>query len=324
MKYDFESLDFWHIFISVAMHGSMNRAAAELGIDVASVSRKIAKLETSLGFKLFDRSQSVPILTNEGRDCLHQVLPHMTHLVKTVQNIGTSSESMVGQVRVCCHVGLIMPMSQWLADFQTQHPDIEVNIITAVRYSDLSRFDYDIAFWPGKGISLNESHKALDMAKTPTYICATPQYLEQHGPVNTVADLKNHRIITNSALAYPPVLYGPDGAVSFPVNNFPAYKIDSMIGLKLAVMQHTGIALGLPCFMVVREFNNGSLVRLLEPLQSYAFHLRLFMKPTAPHRVSVLCNWIKTCCAKEFGHCPAYGPDIITIEERFSAPSFFS
>ncbi len=317
MKNSIESLDIWHIFVTVALSGSMNRAAAELGIDVASVSRKIARLEESLGYPLFDRTGTTAILTKEGRRCLSEVLPHISQLMQTVQNFERDEDEVAGPVRVFCAIGLIERMAVWLADFQERYPKAEVQILTMARFSDIRRQPFDLAFWPGPGP--REGLEVTDLATTPTYVCASPAYLEQYGEIHEVRDLRNHRVMTNSALAYPPVLYGPDGAVAFPVNRKPAFRIDTMVGLRLAVMQGAGVAVGLPCFMVAPDFKTGRLVRILEPLQSYALHIRLFSKPNPSRKIRVLRDWIKARTREEFGHCPAWGPDLLTIEERAEA-----
>lgn len=54
-------------FVMVAQHGSISRAALELGIEQSTITRHIGKLETDVGVRLFHRSGRGVLLTDAGR-----------------------------------------------------------------------------------------------------------------------------------------------------------------------------------------------------------------------------------------------------------------
>src|SRR3954469_15777324 len=57
-------------FLAVARSGRLTAAAARLGVDHSTLSRRIAALEHALSAKLFDRSPSGYTLTGDGRRLL--------------------------------------------------------------------------------------------------------------------------------------------------------------------------------------------------------------------------------------------------------------
>ena len=55
------------VMIAVVEAGSFVRAADALGLTPSGVSRAIARLETRIGIRLFDRNPRAMVLTEEGR-----------------------------------------------------------------------------------------------------------------------------------------------------------------------------------------------------------------------------------------------------------------
>ena len=58
----------WHIFLSVARHGSTLAASRGLRVSQSTVSRRIDALERTLGLRLFDRSPAGYVLTPAGTE----------------------------------------------------------------------------------------------------------------------------------------------------------------------------------------------------------------------------------------------------------------
>lgn len=74
------SLQILEAFEQVARHGSMQRAAQEMGLSISTVSHHIARLEEELGVVLLDRSARPFALTREGRETLHHLSLGLQHL----------------------------------------------------------------------------------------------------------------------------------------------------------------------------------------------------------------------------------------------------
>ncbi|MCG3266728.1 LysR family transcriptional regulator [Yoonia sp. I 8.24] len=68
------SLQALDAFERVARTGSIQAAAAEMGLSISSISHQIARLEDQIGTVLFDRTSRPFVLTREG----HQALQHLS------------------------------------------------------------------------------------------------------------------------------------------------------------------------------------------------------------------------------------------------------
>ena len=87
-------------FLAVARSGRLTAAAARLGIDHSTLSRRIAALEHALRTRLFDRSPSGYTLTDQGRR-LMPIGEEMERLaIGAGEAVGGSSTSVEGTVRI--------------------------------------------------------------------------------------------------------------------------------------------------------------------------------------------------------------------------------
>src|SRR5690349_17083235 len=87
-------------FLAVARSGRLTAAAARLGVDHSTLSRRIAALEHSLKAKLFDRSPSGYTPTDQGRR-LMPLAEEMERLaLGAAETVGGSAGIVEGVVRI--------------------------------------------------------------------------------------------------------------------------------------------------------------------------------------------------------------------------------
>lgn len=132
-------------FLAVARTGSLNRAAQKLGVNASTVGRRIEALEKTLGLRLFQRSQTGYVLTDEGEGLIARA--------ETFEETGIAferraeaSESVEGRVRLATAENLanflVIPA---LPDFRAQHPKLTLEIVTDIRSVNLNRREADLA-----------------------------------------------------------------------------------------------------------------------------------------------------------------------------------
>src|SRR5579862_4982177 len=118
-------------FLAVARGGSVRAAAVRLGVNHATVLRRIAHLEERLGVQVFDKRPSGYRLTDPGEEVL-QFAEQMEASSNQLQTrISGRDQSARGLLRVTLPpflaAHLLMPD---LADFMRLHPAIEMEIVS--------------------------------------------------------------------------------------------------------------------------------------------------------------------------------------------------
>ena len=96
-KIRWDDLQYVH---AVARHGALSAAARELGVNHATVLRRISALETAQGVTLFDRPPGGYRLRPEGRDllaALNAMGETVEHLERVLPTLG---KGLVGSFRV--------------------------------------------------------------------------------------------------------------------------------------------------------------------------------------------------------------------------------
>ena len=91
-----------HVFLAVAEHGNMAKAAEWLAISRPVVSKTIADLEHVLGVRLLDRTSQGVEPTLYGRTLLKRALAVFDELKQSVQEIDYLSDPTAGEVRIGC------------------------------------------------------------------------------------------------------------------------------------------------------------------------------------------------------------------------------
>lgn len=138
------------VFCTVAEHGSMAKAAEDLGVAQPTVSEVIADLESSYGVKLFDRSPRGVELTVYGHALLKRSIAAFDEIRQSARDIEFLADPTVGEIRIACLEGLsatILP--ELLLQFMRQYPRVvlQVDNLTAPG-SDMAGLrdrDYDLA-----------------------------------------------------------------------------------------------------------------------------------------------------------------------------------
>lgn len=115
-------------FDAAARHGNFARAAAELSLTEGAISRQIARLESLLNCKLFDRTGSRVKLNPVGTRYAH-------HVRETLERLDRDTQYIMGMPEGSTNLDIaVLPTfsSRWLiprlARFNSMHPGITVNI----------------------------------------------------------------------------------------------------------------------------------------------------------------------------------------------------
>ncbi len=179
-------------FLAVARSGRLSTAGRQLGVDHATVSRRLRSLEKALSAHLFHRAPSGYSLTPAGEDFLPLAEQMEASALLAEGSIGAEQAKISGAVRVGVPDGVgayvVVKAAQALCD---QHPALEIELIALPRQFSLSKREVDFAI----GVSLPSSGR-LRVQKITDYtlhLYGQRDYLARHPPVTQVADLKHMR-----------------------------------------------------------------------------------------------------------------------------------
>lgn len=132
-------------FLAVVRTGSLSGAASDLKLGVATLSRRIERLEQALGLPLFIRQQSGYQLTEEGAGLVEKAEVMEASAASFVSGAEASAQ-LAGTVRLATAenlaTGLIIPA---LPQFHSQYPGIAIELITDISAVNLHRRDADLA-----------------------------------------------------------------------------------------------------------------------------------------------------------------------------------
>lgn len=182
-------------FEAAARLESFSKAADELHITQAAISRQIRGLEDNLGLKLFCRRNRAVFLTEEGRELGRVVSSALQSIRDSAVTLRESPRKnrVVLLCQLCEAFYWLMPR---LSTFHQQYPDIEIQVATSTR--PLTEFNehFDVALQStGRASGL---HVLAFTAADEVFPVCSPHYLTARQSL-AISDLRNHTLLHHRA-----------------------------------------------------------------------------------------------------------------------------
>lgn len=182
------------LFLSVARSGQFLSAARKLGVNHATLSRRISALEAAIGTQLFLRSTNGCELTEEGQRLLAGAERMETEMLNAQANLGRVDTAVAGTVRIGAPDGLgVSFLAPRLGRLTARYPDLKIQLVPVPRSFSLSQREADIA------ITIERPEQGrLMFSKLTDYslgLYASAEYLTDYGTPDDVEALKRHRRI---------------------------------------------------------------------------------------------------------------------------------
>ncbi|AJY47396.1 LysR family transcriptional regulator [Martelella endophytica] len=138
--------DHLRVFLAVARRGQMLSAAQALGLNHATVARRINALEEALGEPLFERRPSGSTLTEAGERLLTTAERVETEILNVTEETRAHGAGLSGTVRIGAPDGLgTYFLAAELGRLQQEHPDLIVELVPLPRTFSLSKREADLA-----------------------------------------------------------------------------------------------------------------------------------------------------------------------------------
>lgn len=255
-------------FEAAGRHLSFSRAAEELFVSQAAVSRQIRELEELVGAPLFERLHRRVRLTEAGQGLLEQLTQSFDSIDRKLTEIQASPQG--GMVKVSTEPffagSWLMPR---LNRFQALNPGIDIAVDVSTRLTEFRTHEADLAIrhsekrsqWPR-----THSRHLFDSPATPVM---SPDLLANGPPLDSAADLSNYTLLHEENRDGWARWLEAVGAGNVTTGRGPIFA-DGTLTTRAAALGH-GVALG-DLFMNAAELRHGSLVQpfaMTMPFGSY-------------------------------------------------------
>jgi len=228
------------IFLAVARAGQILGAARRLELNHATVSRRIAALERSLGAKLFRRLTTGSELTAEGARFLAAAERIEADMIAARADIADESDEVAGAVRIGAPDGFgVVFLAPRLGELTARHPELTIQLVPVPRSFSLSRREADIAITVER-----PTEGRLVAAKLVDYslgLYASRAYVERHGMPATREEIAQHRLVgyVPDLVISPSLDYGPELLPGLQAH----FGVSSALGQVEAVRSGAGIGI---------------------------------------------------------------------------------
>lgn len=195
-----DRLESMSVLVAVVDAGSLSAAARQLGMPLATVSRKVGELEAHLNTRLLTRTTRQLSLTEAGESYL-AACRRILEEVGDAERAATGEYAMPkGDLTITAPVAFgrlhVVPV---VAAFLALYPEIDVRLMLADRVVNLLEEHIDVAVRIG---DLPDSALvAIGLGAIRRVVCASPGYLAEHGVPRVPRDVAGHRCITFEGLA---------------------------------------------------------------------------------------------------------------------------
>ncbi|MGF3027002.1 LysR family transcriptional regulator [Methylobacterium aquaticum] len=275
----------------IARRGKFRSAALELGVSTTALSNAVAKLERTLGVRLFNRTTRSVSLTEAGQQFVAQIAPAMQNIHDAMDAARSQQSKPSGTLRINTFPTAAREIfSSLIIPFLRAYPQVHVDIVTEGRLVDIVAGGYDLGvrradLVPADMIALPLGDRRRNV------VVATPRYLEMRGTPMIPQDLAEHSCLRvrlpNGAIHRWP--FEKDGQ-SIDIDVQGAITLDEASLARTAVLASVGLALAMESD-VRDDIEAGLLVRVLEdwtpPLSPLSLYYPSRRNPTAAFKAFI-------------------------------------
>ncbi|HWZ47025.1 MAG TPA: LysR family transcriptional regulator [Herbaspirillum sp.] len=182
------------VFLAIYRVGTLRGAAEQLKIDQATVGRRLAAMEQSLGARLFLRTSSGYVATPAGAlavNAIERMEQGAEQLLRQTQGI---DERLSGVVRMAAtDTTARYFLIDAIQKLHAEHPAIRVVLTTSTEVSNLTRREADLAVRTVRPTSPDLISRHLKRMESALY--ASKNYLKQHGLPQPGNALDGHDVV---------------------------------------------------------------------------------------------------------------------------------
>lgn len=249
------------LFVIAADLLNISAAGRQLGLAPAVAGARLAKLEKEVGADLLHRSTRKVSLSLEGEEFLPFAREIIAQEDAGKVALGKGNPEVSGTLRFACSSTFAqLYIAPVLPEFVDRYPDLNLDLRFSDTQAKLIEGGYDLAL---RNFAIEDSSLiGRKLANDKRVLCASPDYLAQHGEPKNPDDLTGHRLIVFGDTRRK--LSSKDGRhCHFPPEDVKARVIcDDGASTRLATLAGVGISMG-SLWSLQRELRERTLIRVL-------------------------------------------------------------
>ena len=254
------------LFTRIVAAGSLSEAGRRAFSSLPAVSRRLAALEARLGVRLIDRGPRRFTLTDEGSLLHERAVAILRDLDEAEAAASAHAKQPRGHLRVGTHLELgrrrIAPL---IGEFTARYPGITVELVLSDSQLQLLESEIDV------GLQMDLPSDGNLVSRTVMtglrVVCASPEYLATHAPLQRPVDLLQHNCIR--------LVRGRHVLENWPFKEdgrLTQIQVRGSLLTNNAEVVHdwavAGRAVGLKALWDIQEdLRTGRLIRLLQPFE---------------------------------------------------------
>ncbi|WP_054016316.1 LysR family transcriptional regulator [Pseudoalteromonas sp. R3] len=288
-----DTIEGFRAVIAVAETGSFTAAALRLGISKSVVSKYVNAVENQHATKIFNRSTRKVSMTRAGRHFYHGIVHVLNEYTSLVDQVSEESTKCTGLLRITTSVTFgEQVLAPKLPKFMSLYPDIQLDLELNNRKVDLVEESFDLAIRVGS--TEVQDFVATQICQFPMVLCATPEYIKQHGQPECVRDLNTHVWLIDKKMPINDWVDDKDIDQWDALFTSAPISVNSPNILKTLVKSGAGVAL-IPKFLVEEELADGTLIQLMKDAikQPLSVHVIYPENKYIPEKSRVFINFLK-------------------------------
>ncbi len=190
-----DKLSAMQAFCRIVERGSFARAAEDLRVSPALLSREVRLLEESLGTTLITRTTRRMALTEAGRHYYDEAMAILDAVNRVEDQIRERAGAVAGHLRINAPSSFgHLVVAPLLPGFFRRYPDLRVSLTLDDRVVDMVEGGFDLTIRIRSSLK-DSSFRARRIGRVRVGLYAAPSYLAVRGTPASTADLAGHDLV---------------------------------------------------------------------------------------------------------------------------------
>lgn len=265
-------------FVTVADHKGFAPAARKLGLSTSAITRHVSALEERLGVRLLNRTTRAVSLTDAGHRFLERSRRILTDLDEAEQMAESERGEPIGRfVLSAPQVFGRLHVAPLICEFMNLHRKLRAELLLSDRMINLVEDGVDVAVRIGH--LPDSSDIARKVGAVRRVLVAAPAYLAAAGTPGSPGELRDHRLISFTALTAAHLWHFQHQGKAIEVEADPSYVSNSADAAIWHAAQGGGITMALS-YQVADHLRDGRLKLLLPEFEPAPYPVQ-FVYPSS-------------------------------------------